>query len=31
MGDMLPKVKELRGRYPTIDIQVDGGVNCSNV
>ncbi|CAD8190661.1 unnamed protein product [Paramecium octaurelia] len=31
MTDMLPKVTQLRQRYPKIDIQVDGGVNCDNV
>lgn len=31
MADMLPKVTQLRQRYPKIDIQLDGGVNCDNV
>lgn len=26
MVDMMPKVKEARQRYPTMDIQVDGGL-----
>jgi len=26
MHEMMPKVKELRDKYPTLDIEVDGGV-----
>eukprot|EP00009_Paramoeba_aestuarina_P009068 CAMPEP_0201518292 /NCGR_PEP_ID=MMETSP0161_2-20130828/9184_1 /ASSEMBLY_ACC=CAM_ASM_000251 /TAXON_ID=180227 /ORGANISM="Neoparamoeba aestuarina, Strain SoJaBio B1-5/56/2" /LENGTH=213 /DNA_ID=CAMNT_0047916031 /DNA_START=168 /DNA_END=806 /DNA_ORIENTATION=- len=31
MEDMMPKVAELRKRYPDLDIQVDGGVNSKTV
>lgn len=31
MVDMMPKVKELRDRYPDKDIQVDGGVSADTV
>lgn len=27
MGDMMPKVAALRGKYPALDIQVDGGID----
>lgn len=31
MGDMMPKVAELRAKYPTLNIQVDGGLSPSTV
>ncbi|PAA71253.1 hypothetical protein BOX15_Mlig016569g1, partial [Macrostomum lignano] len=31
MSDMMPKVKSLRDRYATLDIEVDGGVTPDNV
>lgn len=31
MNDMMPKVKWLRENYPTLDIEVDGGVNTNNI
>lgn len=31
MEDMMPKVQELRRRYPTLDIQVDGGLSPSTI
>lgn len=31
MADMMPKVKELRDRYPELDIQVDGGITVDTV
>ena len=31
MGDMMPKVLALRTAYPTLDIQVDGGLSPSTV
>jgi ribulose-phosphate 3-epimerase len=31
MADMMPKVKELRERYPTLNIQVDGGISPSTI
>lgn len=30
MPSVLPKVKQLRERYPTINIEVDGGINLDN-
>ena len=29
--DMMPKVKELREKYPAMDIQVDGGLSASTI
>eukprot|EP00906_Rhabdomonas_costata_P024940 RCo035752 len=31
MADMLPKIRELRSRYPDLDIQVDGGLDPKTV
>jgi ribulose-phosphate 3-epimerase len=31
MGDMMPKVAELRGKYPTLNIEVDGGLSPTTV
>eukprot|EP00281_Chroomonas_sp_CCMP1168_P031803 CAMPEP_0206241932 /NCGR_PEP_ID=MMETSP0047_2-20121206/16779_1 /ASSEMBLY_ACC=CAM_ASM_000192 /TAXON_ID=195065 /ORGANISM="Chroomonas mesostigmatica_cf, Strain CCMP1168" /LENGTH=229 /DNA_ID=CAMNT_0053666901 /DNA_START=171 /DNA_END=857 /DNA_ORIENTATION=+ len=31
MGDMMPKVKELRDKYPDLDIEVDGGIGPNNI
>jgi ribulose-phosphate 3-epimerase len=31
MADMMPKVKELRAKYPNLDIQVDGGIGPDNI
>lgn len=31
MADMMPKVKWLRDNYPTIDIEVDGGVGLNTI
>jgi ribulose-phosphate 3-epimerase len=31
MADMMPKVKEARDKYPSIDIQVDGGLAPSTI
>lgn len=31
MNDMMPKVKWLRENYPTLDIEVDGGVGPDNI
>ena len=31
MSDMMPKVKKLRGLYPDLDIEVDGGVGPANI
>lgn len=31
MGEMMPKVKELRMKYPDMDIQVDGGLSPKTV
>ena len=31
MPDMMPKVAALRQRYPTLDIEVDGGLSGSTV
>ena len=31
MADMMPKVRELRDRYPELDIQVDGGITVDTV
>jgi ribulose-phosphate 3-epimerase len=30
MGDMMRKVKYLHGKYPNLDIQVDGGIGPEN-
>jgi ribulose-phosphate 3-epimerase len=27
MADMMPKVRELRAKFPALDIEVDGGIN----
>lgn len=31
MGDMMPKVELLRAKFPTLDIQVDGGIDPNTV
>ena len=31
MADMMPKVEFLRQRYPTLDIEVDGGLSLSTI
>ena len=31
MADMMPKVEFLRQRYPTLDIEVDGGVSLATI
>ena len=31
MENMMPKVETLRKKYPTLDIQVDGGISVENV
>lgn len=31
MEDMMPKVAELRGKYPDLDIEVDGGIGPDNI
>ena len=31
MEDMMPKVSFLRGRYPALDIEVDGGLSLSTI
>lgn len=31
MADMMPKVRELRDRYPELDIQVDGGITVDTI
>jgi ribulose-phosphate 3-epimerase len=31
MADMMPKVKELRTKYPDLDIEVDGGIGPDNI
>lgn len=31
MESCLPKVKELRSKYPLLDIQVDGGITKDNI
>jgi ribulose-phosphate 3-epimerase len=30
MGDMMAKVEYLHGKYPELDIQVDGGIGADN-
>lgn len=30
MGDMMGKVEYLHGKYPNLDIQVDGGIGADN-
>jgi ribulose-phosphate 3-epimerase len=31
MASMMPKVAELRAKFPLLDIQVDGGIDCTTV
>lgn len=31
MADMMPKVEFLRQRYPTLDIEVDGGLSPTTI
>jgi ribulose-phosphate 3-epimerase len=31
MSDMMPKVRSIRGRYPEMDIEVDGGLSLSTI
>ena len=31
MADMMPKVEFLRRRYPTLDIEVDGGLSLTTI
>ncbi len=31
MADMMPKIEKIRELFPMIDIEVDGGVNPSNI
>jgi ribulose-phosphate 3-epimerase len=31
MGDMMEKVRVLRRRYPSLDIEVDGGITTANI
>lgn len=31
MEDMMPKVKKLRGKYKSLNIQVDGGISVENI
>ena len=31
MQNMMPKVKDLREKYPSLDIQVDGGIGLDNI
>lgn len=31
MADMMPKVSTLRGRYPGLDIEVDGGLSPATI
>ncbi len=31
MADMMPKVSYLRGRYPGLDIEVDGGLSLATI
>ena len=31
MADMMPKVSDLRGRYPGLDIEVDGGLSPTTI